>query len=163
MTRRSLCRPIDLVVWGAAVALLASGLPHAAAATPAPQAAYQSECGACHAAFPPRLLRPADWTRVLGSLDHHYGVDASLDPQTLGVVGSHLGVKAPTAASDASAKTLPRITTSPWFREEHDEISASTWTLPAVKTPANCAACHAGAERGDFDEDSVRLPQGAAK
>jgi len=27
-----------------------------------------------------------------------------------------------------------------------------------VGSPANCVACHADAERGDFNEDKVRIP-----
>jgi hypothetical protein len=29
-----------------------------------------------------------------------------------------------------------------------------------VKSPAQCAACHTGAEQGDFDDDRLRLPAG---
>jgi mono/diheme cytochrome c family protein len=29
-----------------------------------------------------------------------------------------------------------------------------------VKSAANCAACHTGAERGNFDDDNIRLPAG---
>jgi hypothetical protein len=29
-----------------------------------------------------------------------------------------------------------------------------------VKSAANCAACHSGAERGNFDERGLRFPAG---
>ena len=52
-----------------------------------------------------------------------------------------------------------RISETPWFRRKHDEVSASTWKNPKIGTAANCTACHAGAERGDFDDDTVRIPR----
>jgi mono/diheme cytochrome c family protein len=55
---------------------------------------------------------------------------------------------------------LPRITRSNWFVHEHDEIPAATFKSPAVRSAANCSACHTGADRGDFDEHSIRMPQG---
>jgi hypothetical protein len=164
-------RPVDVVAWGAALIVLGSAaFGGAQAATPAstptpaptPKAAFESECGSCHIAFPARLMRPAEWSQVLGTLDRHFGVDASLDPAALSAVAAYLGATprttAPAAAGQAAPK-LPRITTSDWFRNEHDEVPARTWSSPAVKTASNCSACHAGAERGNFDEDSVRLPK----
>jgi mono/diheme cytochrome c family protein len=34
------------------------------------------------------------------------------------------------------------------------------WQLPSVKSAANCSACHAGADRGVFDDDALTLPAG---
>ena len=42
---------------------------------------------------------------------------------------------------------------------EHDEVPAATWKLPAVKSAANCAACHTQADQGDFNEHNVRIPR----
>ena len=39
------------------------------------------------------------------------------------------------------------------------EIGAEVWRRPGVKSPANCLACHGGAERGDFEDDRVRIPK----
>jgi hypothetical protein len=33
------------------------------------------------------------------------------------------------------------------------------WRLAAVKSPANCAACHTTAEQGDFRERNIRIPR----
>ena len=124
---------------------------------PSPAASYADECGTCHVAYPTRMLTPSQWGQVLGQLEHHYGVDASLDPATLQGMARHLRTEP--AATPSSATTLPRITNQPWFRQEHDEIAAGTMESPAVKSASNCQACHAGAERGDFDEHSVRIPR----
>jgi mono/diheme cytochrome c family protein len=118
---------------------------------------YASECGSCHVAYPTRLLRRADWSRVVGSLDRHYGVDASLDADSLQAVLRHTGAN-PVAAS--RNVDLPRITTQPWFRKEHDELEAATFKSESVRSAANCSACHEGAERGEFDEHSIRMPGG---
>lgn len=143
---------------GTALAI-ATASAHAAAPTPASASTYQDECGSCHTAYPARFLKPAEWATVLGSLDRHYGTDATLDVTTAGAVARHLGVGvAPAPASSTTA--LPRITQSSWFLREHDEISAATFKSPAVRSAANCSACHTGADRGDFDERSIRMPQG---
>ena len=119
--------------------------------------AYGDECGACHLAYPTRLLSTPEWGRVLGNLEHHYNVDATLDPATLQSVARRLGVTAPVAPN--ATATLPRITTRTWFIDEHDEVSAATFRSATVRSAGNCSACHADAERGDFDEDSVRIPR----
>lgn len=151
-------RPADLAVWSTAilVLLLAPGRP-AGAGPNDDHATMQAECGSCHVAYPARLLSRAAWGQVLESLDRHYGVDASLDAATLAAVSRQL---VPPAAAPAKANAaLPRITTAAWFRDEHDEVSAATWRRPAVKSAANCDACHPRAARGDFDEDRVSIPR----
>ena len=159
MRARSGIRPIDWLAWSLAAAFLT----HAAvAAVPPAQAAksdaYAEECGACHTAYPARLLPRADWAVVLATLDRHFGVDASLDATTRAAVAQQLGVD-PAAASVATTKATPRITQQGWFHEEHDEISAQLFRSPSVRSAANCNACHAGADRGQFDEHSVRIPR----
>ena len=156
-------RPVDLLPWSAALLMLGYAAVSDAQAPAAPaKVAYATECGSCHVAFPARLLGSAQWSQVMGALDRHYGVDASLDAAALATISGYLGVSPKSAAPGTAASvvtTLPRITTSAWFRKEHGEVSSRMWALPAVKTAANCSACHAGADRGDFEEDSVRLPQ----
>jgi mono/diheme cytochrome c family protein len=150
MMRRLLGPPTALVL----------ALAYASTSDAAPTSAadlYASECGSCHVAYPASLLRRTDWSRVIGSLEHHYGVNASLDVDTLQAVARHIGVT-PVATSIFVA--LPRITGQPWFRAEHDEVAASTFKSARVKSAGNCSACHPGAERGNFDEHSIRMPGG---
>ena len=47
----------------------------------------------------------------------------------------------------------------PGFLGKHDEVAASTWKLPAVKSAANCGACHTTADQGDFNENKIRIPR----
>ena len=41
---------------------------------------WNTECGACHVAYPPRLLPASSWRAIMGGLAAHFGTDASLDP-----------------------------------------------------------------------------------
>lgn len=151
-------RPADLAVWAAAVLVLAFAPQRPAAAGPNEDAAtLRSECGSCHVAYPAKLLPRAAWAHVLGTLDRHYGVDASLDDADLAAVARQFA--APVGSPATTPAALPRITTAAWFRDEHDEVSPATWGRPAVKSAANCDACHSGAARGDFDEDRVSIPR----
>ena len=53
-----------------------------------------------------------------------------------------------------------RITRSAWFERKHRKIDPAVWKLASVKSAANCAACHTGADRGDFDDDNLKFPAG---
>lgn len=159
MRTRSGIRRIDWIVWSLAAAFLAHTAMAAVPPTPGTESTtYAAECGACHAAYPARLLPPAEWAVVLATLDRHFGVDASLDATTRAAVARQLGVD-PAAAGAPAKRPTPRITQQGWFREEHDEMSAQLFRSPAVRSAANCGACHAGADRGRFDEHSVSIPR----
>jgi phage-related protein len=141
-------------VLGSASALADSYWRTAAASNPS----WKAECGSCHVAYPPPLLPVESWRAVMTGLDKHFGVDASVDAKTAQEIGTFLEQKAGRSRR-ASAKPTRRITETRWFLREHDEVSAAVWKKPKVKTLANCAACHTGAEQGNFDEHSVRLPR----
>jgi hypothetical protein len=38
-------------------------------------------------------------------------------------------------------------------------VSAATFKRAAIKSPANCTACHRDAAQGDFEDDRVRIPK----
>jgi len=120
---------------------------------------YQQECASCHAAFPPGVLPATSWQRILDNLARHYGTDASLDPPAVKALSGWLTANAGTWKHVSEAPPEDRITRSPWFVRKHDEIAAATWKLPAVKSAANCNACHTRSEQGDFNERNVRIPR----
>jgi hypothetical protein len=126
----------------------------------ATNAAWKSECGSCHVAYPPGLLPAASWRRIMSGLDNHYGTDASLDAATVQRIGEWLQVHAGTYKRVREQPSEDRITRSEWFVRKHREIAATVWTLPSVRSPANCAACHGGAEQGRFGERELRVPEG---
>lgn len=120
---------------------------------------YQQECAACHTAYPPGMLPAASWQRVMNNLPRHYGTDASLDAATTNRISTWLVAHAGTYQRARGQPPEDRITRSTWFMREHDEIPAATWKLPAVKSAANCVACHSQSEQGDFNEHDVRIPR----
>jgi hypothetical protein len=120
---------------------------------------YQQECAACHIAYPPGALPAESWQRLLRNLPNHFGSDASLDAASVKELSSWLTANAGTWKRVDAAPPQDRITRSDWFIRKHRELAPTTWRLPAVKSPSNCAACHQQADRGDFDEDRVRIPR----
>ena len=119
---------------------------------------YREECGSCHVAYPARLLQPAQWNTILGRLDRHFGVNASLDAAAAQQITAYLGATAkPVVAANATPPELPRISTQPWFLREHRDRSRDTSAGKAK--PSDCAACHTRAALGDYSESSLRLPR----
>ena len=126
--------------------------------------AYQSECAACHVAYPPQLLSAASWRTVMDGLDKHFGSDASLEPAIHAESLRYLEANAGRRDTSAAGKPLLRITETRWFVREHaDELPRDVWRHPQVKSAANCTACHTAADKGDFSERTLRLPQGVSK
>jgi hypothetical protein len=141
---------------------------------------YQKECASCHVAYPPGMLPAASWQRLMGNLERHFGTDASLDAASAKEIAAWLNAHAANGRSRdgdtreardhdgddhrkarraATAVPEDRITRTAWFASEHREVPAGTWKRPAVKSAANCPACHARADQGVFDEDDVRIPR----
>lgn len=131
--------------------------PRASRVPPLPE--YTQECASCHLAFPPGLLPAASWRRIMDTLARHYGTDASIDPALTRKLSAWLAAHGSTGKRAREQPPEDRITRAAWFLREHDEVPASTWKLPAVKSPANCSACHTQAEQGDFSERHIRLPR----
>jgi cytochrome c551/c552 len=120
---------------------------------------WREECGSCHIAYAPRLLPAASWRVLLARLDKHFGVDASLDPARLAVVRSYLEAQAGSPGRIEGSAVTPRISALPWFGRDHSEVPDQVWRRPSVRSRANCGACHTAAERGDFNEDGIRIPK----
>jgi phage-related protein len=120
---------------------------------------YQQECGSCHVAYPPALLPAASWQRLMNNLPRHYGVDASVESATANQLSAWLAAHAGASRRARQEPPDDRITRSAWFVREHDEVRAAVWQRPAVKSPANCGACHAQADQGVFDEHDIRIPR----
>ena len=118
--------------------------------------AWKSECGACHIAYPPQLLPAHSWRALMSGLDKHFGTDASLDTTVTAEISAFL---ARHAGHDRGATTSLRITDTPWFQRKHRKISDAVWARPAIKSPANCSACHAGSEHGVYEDDAVQIPR----
>ncbi|EHR72359.1 Dihem cytochrome c [Burkholderiales bacterium JOSHI_001] len=121
---------------------------------------YTQECASCHVAYPPGLLPARSWQRIMNSLDKHYGSDASLDAATTKQIDGWLQANAGTYKRVREEPPQDRLTRSAWFDRKHGGLDASVWKLASVKSPANCGACHGGADRGQFDDDHLKFPAG---
>jgi hypothetical protein len=121
--------------------------------------AYRQECASCHIAYPPGLLPAESWRRIISSLDKHYGTEASLDEKTAREIEQWLSANAATSKRVRETPAENRITRSAWFTREHREIPTHVWQRASVRSPANCNACHAEAEKGRFSEHEVRVPR----
>ena len=151
----------DAVVWTAALMFLVVLGVHEAHAGEhrydLGPAVYRDECASCHVAYPAALLQPAQWNVILGRLDRHFGVNASLDATAAQQITAYLGAAAkPASAANITRPELPRISTQPWFLKEHREWSGGT-SAGKAKPMSDCAACHTQATQGDFSESSLRL------
>jgi cytochrome c551/c552 len=129
---------------------------------PIDHAATLKECAACHMAYPPQMLPTRSWQKIMGGLADHFGEDASLAEPVRADILSYLTAHAADAPGSAQgprylrglgADATPlRITQMPFWTRAHNEVSASAFAAPAVKSPANCAACHRTAAKGEFVE-----------
>lgn len=122
-------------------------------------ALWKDECGACHVAYPARMLPPESWRGVMAGLDKHFGSDASLDPASAREIGTYLETYARRRRTDTTGTPLLRITETHWFAREHRRVLERTRNNPKVKSPANCEACHTQAENGKFSERYIKVPK----
>jgi hypothetical protein len=151
----------DFVIWSISLLVGLIFVAHEAAADGhryrADNARWKAECGSCHLAYPPQLLPAPTWRRIMAGLDRHFGTDASLEPAAAAEIGAFLDKNAG-GGRRAGGETL-RITESAWFRHEHDEVPVAAWRRASIGSASNCAACHRGAEQGDFGERNIRIPR----
>lgn len=125
--------------------------------------AWREECGGCHIPYPPKLLPASSWRTMMGSLDQHFGTDATLadaqvTKQVTDFLVAHAGAEGRMTGKKGEASPQ-RITETRWFVREHDEVRADVWKRPSIKSPANCGACHQGAADGNFNEHRIRIPK----
>lgn len=121
---------------------------------------YTQECGSCHTAYPPGMLPARSWQRIMRGLDQHYGTDAAVDAATARQLERWLQAHAGTTKRVREEPPQDRITRSAWFERKHRKVDPVVWKHPGVKSPANCSACHPGADQGDYDDDRLQVPAG---
>lgn len=121
---------------------------------------YKTECGSCHLAFQPGFLPASSWKRMMATLDDHFGENAELPADTRNELVDYLVDNASDAGSRNPVADAPlRITEQSHFRREHDEVPVRMVEKnPQVRSFANCQACHAGADNGDFSERRINIP-----
>ncbi|AJQ93806.1 diheme cytochrome c [Gynuella sunshinyii] len=130
-----------------------------------PNTTYSEECGACHMAYPAKLLPMTSWTKIMNGLDNHFGENAELDDATRQTILSYLEQESNRKGrigrilSKLPADPPLRITELPFHKRKHHEIPRKmVQDNPKVGSLSNCNACHDKAEQGIFDEDTVDIP-----
>lgn len=171
-------RPGRALAAGAVAALTLAGGAAALMGRPvpgAPVAAWddttRTECTACHIGYHPSLLPAARWQALMGKLDDHFGEDARLPPATTAAITDWLVAHAAETADTLPAHRLARVdaaapftlTETPFWKRRHGEIPDAVFARPAIKSRANCAACHADAETGWFSPLSIDIPKETLK
>lgn len=136
---------------------------------PVTNAKWKAECSSCHMLYHPALLPERSWQKMMGGLDKHFGENASLDAATRDEIAAFLAAnsadKQTGRRSQRILQSIPagaaplRISETSYFTAKHDEISPSTFKRKAIGSPANCAACHKGAEQGNFSESQIKIPR----
>lgn len=117
---------------------------------------YTAECGSCHLAYPPSMLPARSWKALLGGLNEHFGQNAEIDAATSAKLSAFLVAN---SGREVAGPTPMRITTLPWWQHEHHEVAPSVYRRAKIVTPANCGACHQGANQGAFGEHQVKIPR----
>lgn len=149
---------MKLKLFAALALIFGSTLAHADRISTPDNPKWKAECGSCHIAFPPQLLTKTEWQQMMTGLDKHFGANASLDSKDAQEILDFLQRYA--GSGSKYSATSMRISDTPWFTREHREVSQKAWSNPAVKSRANCTACHVNAEKGDWSERGIRMPAG---
>lgn len=132
---------------------------------------YKDECGSCHFAYPPGLLPTKSWAKLLDAkaLAEHFGENAELDADVLAPIYDYVMANAADKSYYKRARKIAnstdgieaplRITEVRYIKRKHHEIPAKMIKdNPDVKSLSFCDACHTQANKGVFDEDTVKIP-----
>ncbi len=167
-------RQVDEAPWHGSKEISAAEEPHVKFVGKAlpDSAQWRDECGSCHAVFYPALLPKRSWQKIMADQSDHFGTDLGLDAPTTAAVLRFLVDNAAdghqTEAAFKIDQSVPknvtplRITETPYWIRKHREIAASDWANPLVKSKANCAACHADADAGTFEDGAMQIPKAPA-
>lgn len=137
--------------------------------SPVTNKAYQTECSACHFAYPAGFLPERSWVKIMNNLDDHFDENAELNEASQTTIENylrgHAADRVPNRFSRSVLRSVDqgstplRITQTGYFRHKHREIPARMVAgNPKVRSFSNCLSCHAMANRGSFDEDGVKIP-----
>jgi len=133
------------------------GIAFARNVAPANDALYQKECASCHFGYQPALLSKSSWQQVMAHLNDHFGTDASLNPKEHDTLLAYLMQNAG-GSKLARDNTSMRITRSPKFIKEHREVPARLIAQKEVGSLSNCSACHTMADKGNYSERNIKIP-----
>lgn len=126
-------------------------------------ALYREECGACHMAYPAKLLPAESWKQLMGGLTNHFGENAEIETGSADTITHYLmtysGKEGKGILKRLTDPMPLQITELPYFKRKHREIPERLVSgNPEVGNFNDCSVCHAKAVDGVFDEDTVDIP-----
>jgi hypothetical protein len=128
---------------------------------------HQNICGGCHFPYPPDLLPAASWKKIMDRLKDHFGEAIPCDPKKEQEIRKYLQDNGADRSSwKRSSKIMKslkggtplRITEVPYIRSKHRKISGDLFKRQSIGSLSNCRACHTTADKGDFNDDKVIIP-----
>jgi hypothetical protein len=144
---------------------------HKKEVVPMTDASYNKECGSCHFAYQPGFLPEGSWRKLMEAkaLADHFGENAELDEQTRAHIlqllvansadkSSHKRSKKVMGSLEGGATPL-RITEVPYIKQKHEEVPEKLIKQAKVKSLSQCDKCHMEADKGNFDDDTVVIPE----
>ena len=137
--------------------LALSSIAFCGSVLPANNALYQKECASCHFGYQPSLLNKIGWEKVMGNLSDHFGTDASLGKVETQELLTYLVSNAGSGKMTANNDTI-YITRSSYFIKKHREIAPKLIVQKEVGSLANCMACHTSADKGNYSERNIVIP-----
>ena len=133
---------------------------------------WRNECGSCHSEFYPTLLPARSWKKMMAEQNQHFGSRLELDDKTVATILKFLTDNSAdqhqTEAAFKIEQSIPKnqtpllITETPYWVRKHREVSAADWANPLVGKKNNCAACHADAKQGTYEDGAMEIPKAPA-
>ena len=134
--------------------------------------AFVAECASCHTLYPPHLLSRESWSKVMDTLDDHFGDDASLDDTTRLSIKEYLLKNSAENSTKESAfyilKSLKEnediiaVTQTAYWKARHQGIDKKIFSSNEIKSKANCKACHSDIEKGLIEDSNIKIPKTGA-
>lgn len=132
--------------------------------------AVKKECGSCHMVFNPEMLPAKSWEILLRGLKNHFGKEIGLDEATTSKLQSYFAGRSSDMSGSQNGRAFMegidreapplRIIDTPHFKNKHQSIADNVWSREGIKAKNNCASCHAGALKGDYEAKNVKIPGG---
>lgn len=122
---------------------------------------YEKECGGCHFPYQPGWLPERSWRHLMATLARHFGESAEVSAASATTISAYLAAGAADHARNVRSRevmqaikpgeTPTSITRVLYVGGIHGGFLDPAFRgEPAVKTLAQCPACHQQAERGWF-------------
>jgi hypothetical protein len=132
-----------------------------------PNPIYRENCGACHLAYPPKLLPASSWKKIINRSADHFGEPLVINTKNKEIISRYLIENSADRSSCKRAlkivKSLQgespvRITEIPYIRDKHRKIPLKTLERKNIGSLSNCLACHKKADQDVFNKRDIKIP-----